>query len=276
MPRRRPRRSRGQSGSAWQVAGGLALMAGVLAAIVGGVLLFLETREEHVALDPETYCPQAGPHALTAIIIDTTDALNLVQRTDLTNEIERLVGTIPRFGALEIYAVGSVENDPPQPVFSRCNPGRADEISELTGNPRLVERKWREGFRQPLEKVLAGMLAPGEADSSPIMESIQWVAVNALTAPGRDSIPLRLVLVTDLLQHTRSFSLYRGVQPFQSFSQTPYYLRVRAPLEGVAVDVLIVRRQTRARIDRPSLVRFWVDYFDAQGANGLRIVDLAG
>ncbi len=276
MPRRRPRRSRGRRGGGWQMIGGIVLLGAVILVLAFGFYLLIVTQEGHVALEPESYCPKAGPQVVTVVIIDTTDALNLVQRTDLMNEIKKLIADVPRFGGLEIYAVGPVEEEPPQPVFRKCNPGRAAEISEWRGNPKMVERDWREGFREPLEKVLVRMLAPAGADSSPILESIQWVTINALTAPGRSEIPRRLVVVSDLLQHTAGLSHYRGVMEFATFAKTPYYRRVRAPLEGVMIDLLIIRRDTRGEVQGPALIRFWRDYFDAQGARGLRIVDLAG
>jgi hypothetical protein len=258
------------------MAGGIILLCVVGLALAYGFYLLIVTRASHAVLDPATYCPPEGPQALTAVIIDTTDGLNLVQRTDLVNEIENLIAAIPRFGGLDIYTVHPVEEQPPQPVFHKCNPGRAAEISEWTGNPNMVERNWREGFRQPLESVLADTLSAAEADSSPILESIQWVTINALTAPGRFELPRRLVVVSDLLQHTSGLSHYRGAEEFEKFAQTPYYRRIRAPLEGVTVDLLMVRRDTRAAVQGPALIRFWTDYFDAQGARALRIVDLAG
>ena len=276
MSRRRPRHSRSRRGAGWQTTGGVVLLGAVIIALAIGFYQLIVTRERHTAIDRETYCPTTGAESVTAVIIDTTDEFSLVQRTDLLNEIEKLIAAVPRFGALEIYAVGPVELEPPQPVFRKCNPGRAVEISEWTGNPKRVERDWQEGFREPVEAVLARMLAPAGAASSPILESIQWVTVNSLTAPGRSEIPRRLVLISDLLQHTAGLSLYRGTVDFASFARTPYYRRVRAPLSGIAIDLLIVRRNTRAGTQESALIRFWTDYFDAQGAKSLRIVNLAG
>ena len=251
-------------------------MAGVLLALGFGAYKFVETRRSHVALDPGTYCPEEGPRSVTAIIIDATDSLTLVQRTDLANQIERRIAEVPRFGVLEIYAVSPVEDEPPQPIFRKCNPGRGGEVSSLTANPAMVERDWREGFQGPLEAVLGRMLSPGEADTSPILDSIQWVAVNSLAPPDRSGLARRLVLVSDLLQHSSELSFYGGVVDFAAFKDTPYYRKARAPLQGVAVDVLMVRRITRRGVQGQKLNRFWKEYFDAQGAMSLRIVNLSG
>ena len=277
MPRRRRKRSRSRQGSGWQMAGGIILGIAVILVLAYGFYLLIATQQSHVKLDPKSYCPESGPQAVTAVIIDTTDPLNLVQRTDLINEMEKLIAAVPRFGALEMYEVGPVEEESPQPFFSKCNPGRAAEISELTGNPIMVERNWREGFRDPLDRVLEQMLASSDAESSPILESIQWVTINALTAVGRSQIPRRMAVVSDLLQHTAGISHYRDpAMSFEAFAKTPYFLRVRAPLEGVAIDLLVVRRTTKSGIQGVKLIRFWTDYFDSQGADRLRIIDLAG
>ncbi len=276
MPRPRRKRSRGRRGPNWKVAGGIVLGAASMFVLAYGFYLFLATTRSHVELDPNSYCHKSGPKSVTAVIIDTTDALNVVQRTDLMNEMESLIAAVPRLGALEMYAVGPVAEEPPQPVFSKCNPGRADEISELTGNPIMVERNWREGFREPLESVLKRILAPAGANSSPILESIQWVVINALTAPGRSKVPRRLVIVSDFLQHTVGLSHYRSAVDFTAFARTAYFRRVRAPLEGIAIDMLVIRRTTGAGVQGRALIRFWTDYFDTQGAKRVRIVDLAG
>lgn len=275
MPRR-PRRSSGRRGPAWQMVGGITLLSAVLLTLAFGYYLLIVTRQSHVELDRETYCPTDGPQSVTAVLIDMTDPINAVQRTDLMNEIEKLVDEVRRFGGLEIYSVGPIEEKPPRPIFRKCNPGRADEISEFFANPRMVERDWREGFRKPLEETLERTLKPAEADNSPILESIQWVTINALTPPGRTEIPRRLVVVSDMLQHTASLSFYRGIPDFDTFESSPYYQRVRAPLEEVAVDLFFVCRDTRTPIQQPALLRFWTDYFDFQGVRSLRVVQIVG
>lgn len=279
MARYRRRRIRGKPrrGSGWLLAGGIILGVTVVFALSYGFYLLIATRQTHVELDAASNCPKDGPSSITVLVIDTTDPLNLIQRTDLLNEVESVLATIPRFGAFEMYAVGPVEEEPPRPLFSRCNPGRASEISPLTGNPSMVEQQWREGFRAPLDKVLSQMLANAQANSSPILESIQWVAINALTLPTRPNISRRIVLVSDMLQHTSGLSHYReAAMSFDAFSKTPYFLRVRAPLNDVAVDLLMVNRAAVSPAHKPKIINFWTDYFDAQGASRLRIVDLSG
>lgn len=271
---RKRRIRRGRGSGRWQLAGGIGLIALVLVVLFAGFFIFYDTRQSHVELDKITNCPLSGPVSVTAVLLDTSDPMNLVQRTDLMNELETRLSVVPRFGALEIYAVAPLEDAKPEPLFRKCNPGRATEINSLTGNPTMVEREWRDGFREPVEKVLARMLSADEADTSPILESIQWVTINALTAPGRASVPRKLIVVSDFLQHTRNLSHYKGIPDFVSVAATPFYRRVRAPLQDVSIEMLVLQRQVRR--DPQALLTFWKSYFDAQGVKALRVVDLAG
>ena len=271
-----PKRYSSRQSTDWRKIGGGILIAVVVLVLLYGIYWYDVTRRAHVTLNSETYCPEGGPRAVTAVIVDTTDALNVVQRTHLMHEIEELIAAIPRYGALEIYAVGPVKEEPPQPIFLKCNPGRAAEISEWTGNPKRVERDWREGFRKPLDGVLNTVLESNGDDNSPILESIQWVTINALTSPGRSESPRRLVVVSDFLQNTAGLSHYRGVPAFATFAKTPYYRKILAPLQGVSVELLRVRRYTSEEIQEQPLTRFWIEYFDAQGVRDLRFLNLAG
>jgi len=274
VARRRRRQTRSAENS--QLILGAVLIGFVCLALAYGFYFFVGARKSYVELDPQTYCPKNGPASVTALLIDTTDQLNLVQRTDLINEIEKLIQNIPRYGALDIFAVRPTEKQPTEPVFQRCNPGHADEISGWTSNPTMVERDWREGFRKPLDQLFEQMLAPGEANQSPILESIQWLAVNTLGTPTASGLPRSLIVVSDLLQHTSGLSHYRGVASFSAFKKTPYYKQIKAPLEGVTAHLLIVRRNTKKNVQGKALIEFWTAYFDAQGVRKLRLVDLAG
>ena len=272
-----PRIRRGRRRGDWQKTGGIVLIAVVVVIFMFGFYWLYKARQSFVPLHPETFCPQDGsPHAVTAVLIDTTDPLNPVQRTSLMHEVEELIADIQRYGALQLYAVEPMEEYPPKPVFLKCNPGRVEEISGWVENPRIVERQWRTGFRKPLEEVLDQMFCSSGSADSPILESIQWVTVNALSGPNLSQIPRRLVVISDLLQHTNGLSFYKGVVKFATFAKTRKYQRIHASLEGVSVDLLRMRRDIPVGVQEQALIRFWKDYFDAQGADYVRIVNLDG
>jgi len=90
-----------------------------------------------------------------------------------------------------------------------CKPPSGEDANQLYENPKLLEQRFRERFVQPLEATLNRLLRSEPANSSPIMESLQSLVTRALLS-SRDERPLRLVVISDLLQHSETFSFYRG------------------------------------------------------------------
>lgn len=252
-PRRRDRKKSGDRLGVLIIAGvALVVLAG------GGVAVFLS--QARVTLD-ESFCPADGPTAVTAVLIDRTDVLNPVQQAHVREELLAVSDEVPTRGLFAIYSVGSTEEGLLQPEFWLCNPGRGDELSELTGNPRLAEQRWKEFFGGPLQQVFDSMLDGGAAQASPILESIQSVALTAFSQAGVADKPKRLVIVSDMLQHTSGLSHYRGDLDFSKLRADPYYQKVRTDLGGADVRILYVHRPTAASIQDEWHLQFWLDYF---------------
>jgi hypothetical protein len=108
-------------------------------------------------------------------------------------------------------------------------------------------------------EALDGLLAAPEADSSPIMEALQRFLA---AIPGWNEAPARVVLVTDLVQHSDVFSFYRGGD-WESFRASGAADRLARSLDGVEVAIL---RFPRPAVSQATVDDFWVRYLDAQGA----------
>ena len=233
---------------------------------VAAVALFWWHRTEqsaYASLDPDTLCPGSGPVAVTAVLIDRTDTLNPVQREAIRRALQGLKGGIVENGLLELYSVGPTDDGVREPIAALCNPGR--DASPISGNPRFAERRWREGFDVPLEQIFGEVVRTEGASRSPIMESIQSVAVTAFGGSDGRALPKALILVSDMLQHTDGASHYRGLPTFGEFRSEPFFSKVRADLRGVHIEIFYVRRQTRALIQGKEHVQFWRDYLVNQG-----------
>ena len=169
--RPRPARRRRRRSSAWRLhALGIALIIGVVTVVVGGSFLYFYVAAGQLELDQETFCPVDGPQTVTVVLVDRTDPYTPVQQAGIQNALELIRTSVPKYGALGLYAVGPTDQGVLE-LFARiCNPGRGDEINPLIGNPRRVEQRWREGFKAPLDALFARLLQPGEAATSPILE----------------------------------------------------------------------------------------------------------
>ena len=278
MARRRRGRSKfkhGQGNSAWLWILGIFLI--LLVVVIFGFVFYtyFDRVESHVALDATTHCPTSSPPThITALIVDATDVLNEKQKVSVRNIVDRLVSDIPRYGALAIYLVSTRSDTQSQQIFYRCNPGRADDIDPVFGNPERVEYLWKTGFRNVLDEKLDENLDHGVMNASPIMESVVWVSIEHFDKPGHDEVSRTLAVISDFLQHTDEYSHYRVQPEFNSFENSQYYRKVRSNLINADVRLWQIRRNTERQ--NSNLEQFWNTYFRAQGASSVSFELLPG
>ncbi len=257
--------------------GALFLVLAVLA-VLTAIYLYQRLSSGAVAFDRLTLCPVDGPRSLTVVLVDTTDPLDAVQKEDVSKRLDDIKEKdVPRWGELELFTVRPTPADRLlRPELTVCNPGRGSEISPFYGNPALVEKRWRKQFSDKTDEVLGRLLGSQSAESSPILESIQQAAVEAFLGRRVAQVPKRLVVVSDMLQHTSCFSQYHGFEPFDSFCKSPCYLKVRPNLAGVDVTILYLRRAQAARIQGRRHIEFWQQYFKDAGATVTEVVSIEG
>jgi hypothetical protein len=180
----------------------IAMFIGI--AVIGAYVYF---KMNAPVLDKKTFCPESGATSITALLIDATDSLSLQQKKAFSDEFQILRDSIPLHGRLDLYFIHNIHSSLLKPVVSLCNPGHGDEINPLVGNPRNVEHMWRESFSEPLEHEISQLLEAAPEKESPIMESIQSVVLTSLSEPSIRDKPKKLIVVTDLMQHTSNLSL---------------------------------------------------------------------
>ncbi len=282
MPRRRRRRRRSRSGSALaqKVAG--IVLGGLAFAVVAAMVL---VRPEAVPRDPDTMCPEAGPERVTAVLVDTTDRVSPPSRADILGRLEDMVlDSLPDEMVL-VYeasapvagAVGSPAVRLPAPRIAVCNPGDPDTANPLISNPELIRRRLDERFRRPLAQLFQELVDGVQAPVSPIMEAIQAISVTVLARRPYAQIPKRLVVVSDLLQHSEHLSLYEPPPAYEAFAATPGGAALGTNLQDVAVQVLFVEREVHARLGGTvALVQFWERWIRGQGGQMERVSRLDG
>ena len=125
---------------------GIALIVLVVLVIAGGGAAYFYLQQTRVALDETTLCPKDGARTLTVVLVDRTDPLTAIQRAALRQRLEEIKDSLAQYSALKIYSVEPIRETLLRPVVDLCNPGRGEDIDPWFGNPRLVEKQWRERF----------------------------------------------------------------------------------------------------------------------------------
>ncbi len=262
--KRKPARRRSSRGGGW---GALPYVIGAIIAV--GVLvaaLYLKGQtEDQMAVDPETLCPvSTGPVAMTVILFDLTDPLTPAQSKQLTQYLDH---EIANAATGTEFTMGVVREDPADwgATEPLCKPRTGGDVSQLTQNVRLVTQRYQERFLIPVSDKIQRMISATAAKQSPIMEALQTLIADTpdfLTYGG----PRKVIVVSDLLQHSEAMSFYRG-DDWQSFANSAGYKRLGKTLNGADVSIFAVPREV-AKIKDPAVIEdFWLRYFDVQGSH---------
>ncbi|MXX62833.1 MAG: hypothetical protein F4112_03000 [Holophagales bacterium] len=280
MPRRRRRRSRRRRGSDRLSIGQKAAVACGL--VVAVAVLFLFGRYVVFApgppeRDPDTGCPETGPSSLTAIMIDATDRIGAISRADVLARLDEYVAASREDEMVIGFEARPVGEEIDDPLLMVCHPGDPEKASEWTQNPRRIRQRLEERFRQPLEALFRDLLGREEAPTSPLMESVQSVAVSFLGREEYVDIPKRLVLVSDLMQHSEYLSFFRQPVEYDAFARSHGADALGTDLGGTTVDILFVQREAHRRLrSTRGLAEFWGRWIEDQGGMVRSVVSIDG
>ncbi|WP_157970923.1 hypothetical protein [Pseudogemmobacter bohemicus] len=224
------------------------------------------------AVDENTLCPAAtGPVGETVILLDLTDPLSPAQHAQLMTWLEKEIDDAPQGTQ---FTLGVVSDDPTLwgATDPLCKPQTAASANNLTQNARIIDERYQQKFLQPLREKLTLMVRSSGAKRSPIMESLQALVSDT---PGfiTSEVPRRIVMVTDLLQHSDALSFYRGGD-WESFRKSPAFQRIGATLVDAEIRIYQVPRPTEGVKDPDVLEDFWTRYFEVQGAHLPRVTRL--
>lgn len=270
----RPRRANRGSRSVFL---GVALFVLVGAGIAAMFLL----RPEAVPRDAETMCPEVGPSRVTAILVDSTDRVGAVSRADILGQLDDLASASEPDEMIVAYesqpiseAIGS---DPLPALLTVCNPGDPDTANELIQSPALIRKRLEERYREPLERLFQDLLDRLRAPSSPLMENVQAIAVTLLSRRSYDEAPKRLILVSDLLQHSDNLTFYDGLPEYPSFRDSPGAGALGADLGGIEFEVLLIQREVHESFGGArSVLSFWERWIAEQGGTLARVRRVTG
>lgn len=229
-----------------------------LSMLAGGLYVYA-TATRAPALDHDTLCPIDGPGSVTVVLLDSTDEIPDIAKREIRTTLLDLAETLPTYGLLDMRLL-----DPAvaggRVIFNRCNPGDGSGLSEYTANPRLAKKRWLDAFRQPLEEALEAGFRPAPGKTSPIMETVQRIAIDRFTGRAAEDIPKSLILVSDMLEHESDYSQYQGDLSYGRYKASRAYRRLQTDLHGAEVTIYYVQRLTARPISSVDHIRFWAEW----------------
>jgi len=251
MPRRKEK-------GAWFWRGAIAAM---LASVTG--LFAIAAFHAPPTLNGETGCRQDGNDpAHTVILIDQSDPFSPNDIGWVQAFLDEEARILPRHGRLSLVTPQAQTPNIPKVVFSQCSPGSPAHANPLVQNPRMIEAAWRKAFFKPLSDEVERLLRDRVDPASPLSESLYAIGDRADFRPGQAG--RRIVIVSDLMQHSEDFSFYRSGADWAAFEATPLGQLI-PDLEGVEIVTRVVPRQERA-LSLTTVKAFWKRWFEAAGA----------
>ena len=210
-------------------------------------------------LDKTTLCPVDGPRSVAVVLLDSTDEIPDIAKREIRTTLVDMAETLSPYELLEIRLLDA-KLPGGRSIFSKCNPGDGSGLSEYTANPRLARQRWLEGFRTPLDEALATGFKPLPGKTSPIMETIQRIAVERFTGRAAEEIPKSLVVISDMLQHGPDYSQYTGDLSFDRYKASGEYKKAQTDLHGADVLIYYIQRKTGKPINSADHIRFWAEW----------------
>ena len=208
--------------------------------------------------------------AHTVLVIDRSDPVSGNEKAFLKSLVAGIKDDLAPNERFSIYAIDNGHVRVPSRLFSLCNPGTAEQANVLAQTPVRVQQTFDEKFARPISRIIDDLRPLGNTDAnqSPIMETL--LTLSQVKDFGPDMNHRRLILVSDMIQHSDEFSQIRTPVDFEAFRSAHGDLIGRR-LENVDVTVHYLLREQRAAdgrvIQGPVHLAFWRSYFDAAGAN---------
>ncbi len=234
-------------------------------ALILGAMLTAYTANAAEKLHPRTLCPKNGSTGQTILLIDTTDPFTQKAQERLK---ELLTGFqdaknthyIEPGHELIVYRLRSRLDDM-EKALHVCNPGNP---KERTWKDNLIsgrygdEQKWRQFF-QRIQNALPGIDDQVTLGQSPLLESIALIIARHVPSIGlqEDRKPTRLILFSDMLQHSDYLSHYKSLPEMGEFKALTGYTEMQSDLKKVKVWLFYVRRAGLEHLQKPKHYYWW-------------------
>ena len=236
-----------------------------------GTVAYLVINDDKCDYASTNFCSkECPPKNIVAIGVDASGGFDARQQAALMSSIRRAISTVPgseyastgtglsKGDRIDIYNLQAAADEAIAPLLSICFPGQ--EPTSANDNAQLV-RSYHNRFWQEVTQVISDGLKAEAVNQSPIAESIASIGDVAFRSADAMSSKY-MIIVSDLLQNSPAFSVYRESPDFSALKKRPEYVKLRTDLGGAKVCMIRISRSDaleRAR-QTPRLLNFWAEY----------------
>ena len=223
------------------------------------IAIYILATKNTIELDKITRCEKvAGPNNFYVIILDNTDSLRTIQKSNVRKKIEGIVKKARANDKVIIYSLSNFSVEKTIPIIDKCSMRDGSDASKLTDNEALLRKRKSELFDAPIEEAVNKMLQNDKASqASPIIELIQKIRIQNLPDQIKNK-KVEIHLFSDLLQHSENFSFYDKNFDLKKFFKSLDFEKIRSDLSGIEVTIWqLINNQ----IDNIRLRDHWKEIF---------------
>lgn len=251
-----------------QVGGTILTLVGVVLIVSIGILGYW-LRSAQVPVEASTLCPESGPTSVHVILIDRSDPVSGQQAQHIRQVMQRIKDNAQTATRFDIFSFdGDAWNELP-PIRRICVPKRPEDANELYENKGQIRKRFETEFSSVFDKTIDDQLTGTTRPSSPIIESLHAAAQTSFGSFDDNQIPLRMTLVSDMVQHSKAVSHLRNQPDFNVLSKNPDWTLIRPRLKGAETDILYILRPTATRasqrVQNQGHQVFWEQVIAASG-----------
>ena len=166
--------------------------------------------------------------------------------------------------ALQKFSIVSLDaTQTTRPLFSVCNPGKPTMLTDLYRGRRYTQRDFDQRFLGAAEEMITQVSQPGEAQASPIVETVRRALRRADFNP---SIPQRrLILISDMRQNSDQLNIYSNRNRASALSSL-VQRELGEGAQNVAFDVYFVAHGHDYNVSENDVRDAWASAFQTINA----------
>ncbi|MFA0465404.1 hypothetical protein AB4524_00700 [Vibrio breoganii] len=187
-------------------------------------------------------------------IFDISDPLSNHQKVFLKKRFNSVLAESSINDKFTIFTLDAESNGLSQPISMACMPKGAKDANQLTDNAKFLEKNFQDKFIEPMNESLNVVSSENTMETSPIFESLS--DVNSLGFLDRNSQVNNVYIISDMLQNTDKYSVYRSGS--SAVSDLPYI-----SLPNTKVMVFWLERNNSEKYQTSSLAKSWARYIDS-------------
>lgn len=231
---------------------------------VGMIFLIIAAMAGHakwdeLQYDEVTLCRVDSDYSVAFLIVDKTDRWTKDQIPTIKNKLEKVKNSLAKYERLYIYTINS-DGIQTRPLFDMCNPGQGKQFNPLNNNPRLRQKRWKESFGIPFEKIIDKASQPGQTNRTNLLEMLDYIELYT----SKENLN-RVFFISDMMQNSDRVSFYGRIPSHGE-------VKDKLPEIGFLYEATVYFHNRLKNGQKIKAVKqFWTQYFEESGVESERI-----